>query len=213
MATHIPARSHRADFCSNVAVYWQNRLSLRNVGTVGLRNHCNTCCLFLCIQRICLVTRYVLLRDSRWLDHSADTSMFCWRIRDSVVNKRWRPSFTRLGPPAPKRNITIRWTGAELGVCWFLWYTFVRAEWAGPVNPAVSSINIYQTMESYIKIKLHSQFFAIAGLSIGLLATLFGLHMSSAIESTPALMGLVFALWGGVSASIIGGRVKKYSVS
>jgi len=82
-----------------------------------------------------------------------------------------------------------------------------------PLMPNVSSINSYQTMESYIKIKLHSQFFVIAGLSIGLLATLFGLHMSSEIESTPALMGLVSALWVGVSASIIGGRIKKYSVS
>ena len=60
-----------------------------------------------------------------------------------------------------------------------------------------------------MKIQLHNQFFAIAGLSVGLLGTLFGLHMSSAIESTPALMGIVSAVWCAVSASIIGGRVNK----
>jgi len=64
-----------------------------------------------------------------------------------------------------------------------------------------------------MKIQLQNQSFAIAGLSVGLLATLFGLHMSSAIEFTPSLMGLVSAVWIAVSASIIGGRVNKGSVS
>lgn len=64
-----------------------------------------------------------------------------------------------------------------------------------------------------MKIKLQNQSFAITGLSVGLLATLFGLHMSSAIESSPALMGLVSAVWCTVSASIIGGRVNKDSAS
>jgi hypothetical protein len=64
-----------------------------------------------------------------------------------------------------------------------------------------------------MKIQSHNQFFAIAGLSAGLLATLFGLHMSSAIESTPALMGTVSAVWCAVSASIIGGRVNNDSTS
>jgi hypothetical protein len=57
-------------------------------------------------------------------------------------------------------------------------------------------------MECYIKIQLQNQSFALAGLSVGLLTTLFGLHSSSAIESTPLLMGIV-------SASIISGRVDK----
>ncbi len=64
-----------------------------------------------------------------------------------------------------------------------------------------------------MKIQLHNQFFAITGLSVGLVATLFGLHMSSAIEATPLLMGIVSAVWCAVSASIIGGRVNKDSAS
>jgi hypothetical protein len=64
-----------------------------------------------------------------------------------------------------------------------------------------------------MKIQLQNQSFAIAGLSVGLLGTLFGLHMSSAIESTPALMGTVSAVWCAVSASIIGGRVNKGTTS
>lgn len=64
-----------------------------------------------------------------------------------------------------------------------------------------------------MKIQTHNKFFAIAGLSFGLIGTLFGLHMSSAIESTPALMGIVTAIWCAVSASIIGGRVNKGSAS
>ena len=64
-----------------------------------------------------------------------------------------------------------------------------------------------------MKIQSHNQFFAIAGLSVGLVGTLFGLHMSSAIESTPALMGIVSAVWCAVSASIIGGRVNNDSAS
>jgi hypothetical protein len=62
-----------------------------------------------------------------------------------------------------------------------------------------------------MKIQLQNQSFAIAGLSVGLLATLFGLHSSSAIGATPLLMGIVSALWCAVSASIIGGRVNKDS--
>ncbi|TPH18023.1 hypothetical protein [Litorilituus lipolyticus] len=62
-----------------------------------------------------------------------------------------------------------------------------------------------------MKIQLQNQSFAITGLSVGLLATLFGLHISSAIESTPALVGVVSAVWIAVSASIIGGRVNKDS--
>ncbi|GLX78119.1 hypothetical protein tinsulaeT_14590 [Thalassotalea insulae] len=62
-----------------------------------------------------------------------------------------------------------------------------------------------------MKIQLHNQIFPIAGLFFGLLATLFGLHMSSAIESTPTLMGMVSAVWCAVSASIIGGRGNKDS--
>jgi LytS/YehU family sensor histidine kinase len=68
-------------------------------------------------------------------------------------------------------------------------------------------------MESYMKIQLHDPFFTIAGLSVGLLGTLFGLHMSSAIESTPSLMGGVTAVWCAVSASIIGGRINQGSAS
>ena len=64
-----------------------------------------------------------------------------------------------------------------------------------------------------MKIQLRNQSFAIAGLSVGLLATLFGLHMSSAIESTPALMGTVSAVWCAVSASILGGRVNNDSAA
>ncbi len=60
-----------------------------------------------------------------------------------------------------------------------------------------------------MKIQLHNQFFAIVGLSVGLVATLFGLHSSSAIEPTPLLMGIVSAVWCAVSTSIIGGRVNK----
>jgi|TARA_B100001094_G_C17379595_1_gene416218 hypothetical protein len=68
-------------------------------------------------------------------------------------------------------------------------------------------------MESYVKIQLQNQSFAIAGLSVGLLATLFGLQMSSAIESTPLLMGAVLAVWCAVSASIVGGQINKGSAS
>ena len=64
-----------------------------------------------------------------------------------------------------------------------------------------------------MKIQSHNQFFAIAGLSVGLVGTLFGLHMSSAVESTPVLMGTVSAVWCAVSASIIGGRVNNNSAS
>ena len=64
-----------------------------------------------------------------------------------------------------------------------------------------------------MKIQLHNQFFAITGLSTGLLATLFSIHMSSAIESTPLLMGTVSAVWFAISASYIGGRVNKESAS
>lgn len=60
-----------------------------------------------------------------------------------------------------------------------------------------------------MKIQLQNQSFAIAGLSAGLLTTLFGLHISSAIESTPALMGIVSAVWCAVSGSFISGRVNK----
>ena len=64
-----------------------------------------------------------------------------------------------------------------------------------------------------MKNQSHNQLFAIVGLSAGLIATLFGLHMTSAIESTPALMGTVSAVWCAVSASIIGGRVNNDSTS
>ncbi len=64
-----------------------------------------------------------------------------------------------------------------------------------------------------MKIQSQNQSFALAGLSVGLFATLFGLHSSSAIESTPLLMGIVSAVWCAVSASIIGGRVNKDSSS
>jgi hypothetical protein len=64
-----------------------------------------------------------------------------------------------------------------------------------------------------MKIQLQNQSFALAGLSVGLLTTLFGLHSSSAIESTPLLMGIVSAVWCAVSASIISGRVDKDSAS
>ena len=64
-----------------------------------------------------------------------------------------------------------------------------------------------------MKIQLQNQSFALAGLSVGLFATLFGLHSSSAIESTPLLMGTVSAVWCAVSASIIGGRGNKDSAS
>ncbi|MCF6318616.1 MAG: hypothetical protein L3J83_04930 [Proteobacteria bacterium] len=60
-----------------------------------------------------------------------------------------------------------------------------------------------------MKIKSQNQFFAISGLSLGFLATLSGMHLSSAIDATPALMGGVSAVWFAVSASIIGGRVSK----
>lgn len=64
-----------------------------------------------------------------------------------------------------------------------------------------------------MKIQSHNKFFAIAGLFFGLIGSLYGLHMSSATESTPALMGVVTAIWCAVSASIIGGRVNKSSAS
>ena len=62
-----------------------------------------------------------------------------------------------------------------------------------------------------MKTQSPNQFYAIAGLSFGLSATLFGMHMSSAVELTPALMGIVSSVWISVSASIIGGQLKKYA--
>lgn len=64
-----------------------------------------------------------------------------------------------------------------------------------------------------MKIQSKNQSFAIVGLLIGLLGTLFGIHISSAIEPTPVLLGTVSAVWCAVSASIIGGRVNNDSVS
>lgn len=57
--------------------------------------------------------------------------------------------------------------------------------------------------------KLQNQFYAITGLSLGLFATLFGMQMSSAIEPTPALMGVVSAVWCAISASILGSKFSK----
>ena len=55
-----------------------------------------------------------------------------------------------------------------------------------------------------MKNKLKNPFYAIVGLSCGLLAMLFGMHLSSAIELTPALTGIISAVWCAVSASYIG---------
>ncbi len=57
--------------------------------------------------------------------------------------------------------------------------------------------------------KSHNQYYPIAGLSLGLLCTLSGIYMSSVIESTPALMGMVSAVWCAVSASILGSKFSK----
>jgi DNA mismatch repair protein MutH len=60
-----------------------------------------------------------------------------------------------------------------------------------------------------MKYQFKNQFYAITGLSFGLLATILGMNMSSAIESTPALVGMISAIWFSVSASIVGGGVNK----
>ena len=49
----------------------------------------------------------------------------------------------------------------------------------------------------------------IAGLSVGLLTTLFGLRMPSAIESNSRLMGTVSAVWCAVLACVVRGQIKK----
>jgi len=54
-------------------------------------------------------------------------------------------------------------------------------------------------------------FYTVVGLFLGLVGTLFSLHMSSLLESTPALMGGVSAVWCAVSGGIIGGQVKKHA--
>ncbi len=54
--------------------------------------------------------------------------------------------------------------------------------------------------------KLKKQIPAITGLSLGLLATLTGIYMSSAIEATPALIGIVSSVWISVSAAILGNK-------
>jgi len=56
---------------------------------------------------------------------------------------------------------------------------------------------------------LQNQFYTIVGLSLGLIAMLFGMHMSSAIESTPALVGIVSAVWCAVSVSIFNSTFSK----
>ena len=61
-----------------------------------------------------------------------------------------------------------------------------------------------------MKYLFKNQFYAITGLSFGLFATLIGMNMSSTIESTPALMGIISAIWFSVSASIVGGRLNKH---
>ncbi|MAI71635.1 MAG: hypothetical protein CMM01_12060 [Rhodopirellula sp.] len=58
-----------------------------------------------------------------------------------------------------------------------------------PVLSIVGNIDIDQTTKSHNQMKLQRQFLSMAGLSPGLLATLFGFHMSVAIGSTPAPMG------------------------
>ena len=61
-----------------------------------------------------------------------------------------------------------------------------------------------------MNIKSQNLFFTITGLSLGLVATLYGMNISSAIEATPTLMGSVSAVWCAVSASIVGGMTSKY---
>jgi hypothetical protein len=60
-----------------------------------------------------------------------------------------------------------------------------------------------------MKYQFKNQSYAITGLSFGFLTTLLGMNMSSAIESTPTLMGIISAIWCAVSASIVGGGVNK----
>ena len=55
-----------------------------------------------------------------------------------------------------------------------------------------------------MKIKSKNQFLAVSGSTLGLLGTIFGMHMSSVIDATPAIIGIICAVWCAVSASIIG---------
>ena len=60
-----------------------------------------------------------------------------------------------------------------------------------------------------MKIKSQKSLFIITGLIFGLLATLFWMHMSSAIDATPALMGIVSAVWCAFLVSIVVGITAK----
>jgi hypothetical protein len=59
--------------------------------------------------------------------------------------------------------------------------------------------------------KLKSITLTILGLALGLIGTLFGIQASSAIESSPMLLGSVSAVWFAVSAGIVGGRLRSES--
>ncbi|MCJ8314809.1 MAG: hypothetical protein HRU38_21750 [Saccharospirillaceae bacterium] len=54
-----------------------------------------------------------------------------------------------------------------------------------------------------MKIKSRNQLLAVFGLTLGLLGIIYGLFVSSAIDVTPALIGIVSAVYCAVSASII----------
>ncbi len=60
-------------------------------------------------------------------------------------------------------------------------------------------------------IKSQSPIYAITGLLFTLFATLIGIHMSSAIESTPALIGTISAVWCAVSVSILSSKFSESS--
>ena len=64
-----------------------------------------------------------------------------------------------------------------------------------------------------MKTQSKTPIFAVAGLSTGLLATLLGMHMSSAIQLTPALLGIVTAVWGAASAGIVSSQFKKSPIA
>jgi hypothetical protein len=53
--------------------------------------------------------------------------------------------------------------------------------------------------------------FTVLGLALGLIGTLAGIQASSAIQSSPMLLGCVTAVWFAVSAGIVGGRLRSES--
>ena len=51
----------------------------------------------------------------------------------------------------------------------------------------------------------------ILGFVLGLIGTLFGIQASSAVQSSPMLLGSVSAVWFAVTAGIVGGRLRSES--